>query len=111
MVTSSGMCCSSIRRRTKPNSVSDADGKAIQFPEPWPCNYLSMHSPFRQKGQDQVREILSRYSPISGLWLDIKGGTGLAYFVTQVPDRTAPDEGGFVTEEVELVARAMKAVK
>ena len=29
MVTSSGMCFSSISRRTKPNSVSEADGKVI----------------------------------------------------------------------------------
>ena len=31
MVTSSGMCFSSMRRRTKPNSVSEADGKAISI--------------------------------------------------------------------------------
>lgn len=51
------------------------------------------------------------YGLRSGLWVDPKGGTGMAYFVTQVPDRTAPDEGGFVPEEVDVVRRAMNLVK
>ena len=50
------------------------------------------------------------YGLRSGLWVDLKGSTGVAYFVTEVPDRTAPDEGGFVPEEIELVRRAMKMV-
>jgi Alpha-L-fucosidase/F5/8 type C domain len=48
----------------------DGAGNPIRFPEPWPCRLLSMHSPFRQKAQEQVREILSGYGPIAGLWLD-----------------------------------------
>ena len=47
------------------------------------------------------------YGLRSGLWVDRDAGTGFAYFVTAVPDRTAPDEGGFAPEEIALVRRAM----
>ena len=50
------------------------------------------------------------YGLRSGLWIDDRSGTGIAYFTTQVPDRTEPDEGGFAPEEVALVRRAMEAV-
>jgi len=49
----------------------DDQGEPIRFPEPWPCRLLSMHSPFREKAQEQVREILRGYGPIAGLWLDV----------------------------------------
>lgn len=52
------------------------------------------------------------YGLRSGLWFSTgEFGQGIAYFVTSVPDRTAPDEGGFVPEEIELVRRAMNLVK
>ena len=48
----------------------NTEGQPITFPTPWPCRLLSMHSPFREKAQQQVREILGGYGPIAGLWLD-----------------------------------------
>ena len=51
----------------------DAEGRPITFPSPWVCRLLSMHSPFREKAQEQVREILRDYGPIGGLWLDCYG--------------------------------------
>ena len=50
------------------------------------------------------------YGLRSGLWLDLRRGEGLAYFVTQVPDRQTAQEGGFSPEEIAFVRRAMKAV-
>ncbi len=49
------------------------------------------------------------YGLRSGFWIDLARGEGLAYFVTAVPARTAPDEGGFSPEEVDLVRRAMQS--
>jgi len=49
----------------------DATGDPITFQAPWVCRLLSMHSPFRTKAQDQVREIIDGYRPIAGLWLDV----------------------------------------
>lgn len=77
----------------------------IELPER-PCNDTLFGD-----GIPRIGHAGEAYGLRSGLWLDIKTRTGIAYFVTQVPDRTAPDEGGFAPEEVELVARAMKAVK
>ncbi len=51
----------------------DQDGHPIRFPEPWPCRLLSMHSPFREKSLEQVRETVGNYRPIAGLWLDCYG--------------------------------------
>ena len=48
------------------------------------------------------------YGLRSGLWFDPVGGRGIAYFTSSVPDRTAPNEGGFAPEEVRLVRRAME---
>lgn len=48
------------------------------------------------------------YGLRSGLWVDTETGRGFAYFVTAVPDRTAPDEGGFAPEEIALVRAAMQ---
>ncbi len=51
------------------------------------------------------------YGLRSGLWVNAETGTGIAYFTTQVPDRTAPDEGGFAPEEIALVRRAIAVSK
>jgi len=53
-----------------PYATLDQNGNPICFPDPWICRLLSMHSPFREKAQQQVREILGGYGPIAGLWLD-----------------------------------------
>ncbi|MDG5749292.1 serine hydrolase [Qipengyuania sp. XHP0207] len=49
------------------------------------------------------------YSLRSGLWFDAYKGKSIAYFITQVPERTVPDEGGFAPEEVAFARRAMLA--
>lgn len=49
------------------------------------------------------------YSLRSGLWIDDVSGTGIAYFVTQVPERETVEEGGFAPAERALVRRAMEA--
>ncbi|MBX7496962.1 beta-lactamase family protein [Qipengyuania sp. 6B39] len=51
------------------------------------------------------------YGLRSGLWMEEDERSGIAYFVTAVPDRNAPDEGGFAPEEIELVGRAMRMVE
>lgn len=48
------------------------------------------------------------YGLRSGLWVDPESARGFAYFETAVPDRTAPEEGGFAPEEVALVRRALE---
>lgn len=48
------------------------------------------------------------YGLRSGLWVDPASGTGFAYFVTAVPDRTSEDEGGFDPREIALVRRALR---
>ena len=37
----------------------------------WPTRYQTLHSPFRAKCLEQVRELLSNYGPIHGIWHDI----------------------------------------
>jgi hypothetical protein len=48
----------------------DAAGKPILFPGAWAMRLLSVHSPFRAKAEDQLREIVRDYGPIAGMWLD-----------------------------------------
>ena len=47
----------------------DSDGKPMGrcFPGDW----MSFHSPYRDYVTDQLVEILGRYGPLDGLWLDI----------------------------------------
>jgi len=54
-------------------ALLDKQGKPIVFSPQWPTRYQTLHSPFRQKAVEQVREILSNYGPIHGLWHDIFG--------------------------------------
>jgi len=52
-------------------SLLDRGGKPIVFSSRWPTRYQTLHSPFRQKALEQVRELLSNYGPIHGIWHDI----------------------------------------
>jgi hypothetical protein len=52
-------------------ALRDKQGKPIVFGERWPTHYQTLHSPFRAKSLAQVRELLSNYGPIHGLWHDI----------------------------------------
>lgn len=49
----------------------DKQGDPIVFSRRWPTRYQTRHSPFRSKAVEQVRELLSNYGPIHGLWHDI----------------------------------------
>ena len=51
----------------------DKQGKPIVFGARWPTRYQTLHSPFRQKAVEQVRELLTDYGPIHGIWHDIFG--------------------------------------
>lgn len=62
-------------------------------------------------GNARIGHAGEAYGLRSGLWLNPVSRTGLAYFITAVPERTGPGEGGFAPEEIELVRRATKAVK
>lgn len=52
-------------------STLDKQGKPIVFSPRWPTRYQTLHSPFRQKAVGQVRELLTNYGPIHGIWHDI----------------------------------------
>lgn len=52
-------------------SLLDKEGKPIVFGARWPTRYQTLHSPFREKCVEQVRELLSHYGPIHGIWHDI----------------------------------------
>ena len=52
-------------------SLLDRAGKPIVFGDRWPTRYQTLHSPFRQKCLEQVRELLGNYGPIDGIWHDI----------------------------------------
>ncbi len=54
-------------------SLLDRQGKPIVFGARWPTRYQTLHSPFRQKAVGQVRELLTNYGPIHGIWHDIFG--------------------------------------
>jgi hypothetical protein len=56
----------------------DQRGKPIPFSSSWPANLLSMYSPFRQKVQEQIRELLVEYN-VDGMWLDVPTYAGLSY--------------------------------
>ncbi len=47
----------------------DKDGKPIVRSAPWRTGYQTLHSPFREKCLEQVRELLAY--PIDGIWHDI----------------------------------------
>ena len=48
----------------------DTKGAPILFPGAWPMRLLSLHSPFRARAVEQLREIVRDCGPVSGIWLD-----------------------------------------
>jgi len=52
-------------------AVRDKQGRFIVFGAGWPTHYQTLHSPFRKVSVEQVRELLTGYGRIDGLWLDI----------------------------------------
>ncbi len=59
------------------------------------------------KNERAVGHAGEAYGLRSGLWFRMDDERGIAYFTSAIPDRTAPDEGGFAPEEIALVRRAM----
>ncbi|WP_370032480.1 serine hydrolase domain-containing protein [Qipengyuania mesophila] len=60
-------------------------------------------------GRPRIGHAGEAYGLRSGLWMDVEGGSGMAYFVTAVPETAEEDSGGFAPEEVALVRRALEA--
>jgi hypothetical protein len=54
-------------------SLLDREGKPIVFSPRWPTRYQTLHSPFREVSVRQMRELLTQYGRVDGLWLDIFG--------------------------------------
>ncbi len=54
-------------------AVRDRRGRPIVFSQRWPTPYQTLHSPFRKVSVEQVRELLTGYGKIDGVWLDIFG--------------------------------------
>ena len=54
-------------------ATRDKRGRPIVFSRRWPTPYQTLHSPFRKKAVEQVRELLTGYGPIHGIWHDIFG--------------------------------------
>ncbi|MFV2070148.1 MAG: alpha-L-fucosidase, partial [Pirellulales bacterium] len=52
-------------------ALLDRGGNPIVFAPMWPTRYQTLHSPFRKKAVEQVRELLSDYGPIHGIWHDV----------------------------------------
>ncbi|MBM4050912.1 MAG: discoidin domain-containing protein, partial [Planctomycetes bacterium] len=52
-------------------ALLDREGKPVVFAPNWPTRFQTLHSPFRQRSVAQVRELLSNYGRVDGLWLDI----------------------------------------
>jgi hypothetical protein len=52
-------------------SLLDREGKPIVFSRFWPTRSQTLHSPYRAKCIEQVRELLTNYGPIDGIWHDI----------------------------------------
>ncbi len=54
-------------------AVRDRRGQYIVFGTEWPTRYQTLHSPFRKASVEQLREVLTGYGRIDGIWLDIFG--------------------------------------
>jgi len=52
-------------------ATRDKRGRPIVFSRRWPTPYQTLHSPFRAKAVEQVRELLTNYGAIHGIWHDI----------------------------------------
>ncbi len=52
-------------------AVRNPNNWFILFSEKWPFEAQSLHSPFRSKAVGQVRELLTGYGRVDGLWLDV----------------------------------------
>ncbi|MBD2840832.1 serine hydrolase domain-containing protein [Erythrobacter rubeus] len=60
-------------------------------------------------GRIRIGHAGEAYGLRSGLWMDVRAGTGIAYFTTAVPPRqSAEDEGGFDPREIALMERAQR---
>jgi len=51
------------------------------------------------------------YGLRSGLWIDRARGTGIAYYVTGLPDHAHPGRGGFTAAEEAAFSRALRLTR
>jgi hypothetical protein len=54
-------------------AVRDLNDQPILMSNGWPFESQSLHSPYRRVAVEQVRELLTNYGRIDGLWFDIFG--------------------------------------
>jgi len=66
-------------------SLIDRRGRALVFSPRWPTRVQTLHSPFREVSIRQVRELMTQYPRIDGLWLDIFRDRGLESTSEWVP--------------------------
>ena len=52
-------------------ALADRQGRPVLYDEVFPTRYQTLHSPYRAKALEQVRELLTGYGPLHGLWHDI----------------------------------------
>jgi hypothetical protein len=52
-------------------SLLDPQGRPVVFSPNWPTRYQTLYSPFHDKVIEQVRELMSNYGPLHGIWHDI----------------------------------------
>jgi len=58
-------------------ALVDRQGRPMVFSSGWPTRVQTLHSPFRHVSVQQVRELLTQYGPVHGMWLDIFGDRGV----------------------------------
>lgn len=58
-------------------SLIDRRGRPLVFSPRWPTRVQTLHSPFREVSIRQVRELMTQYPRIDGMWLDIFRDRGL----------------------------------
>jgi len=63
------------------------------------------------KGRQWVGHAGDAYGLRSGLWIDRRRGTGIAYFVTGLPDEPPPGRSAFTRAEDEMFERAVELSK
>jgi len=66
-------------------SLVDRRGRPLVFSPRWPTRVQTLHSPFREVSIRQVRELMTQYRRIDGMWLDIFRDRGLESTSEWVP--------------------------
>ena len=92
-------------------AVRDLSGAPILMSRAWPFESQSLHSPFRRVAVEQVRELLTGYGVIDGIWLDIFGQrlNTRSEWVTRAYERMygEPFEGASASKRQEFSLRTL----